>query len=209
MCVAARRPVTGYTQFELDGTFDRTIEAIDPHWFWLLFGKKDYLCASLKSLDKLTKAAILTFEVKDEPRTLGRRSLISALTGRLLMCGWFLTQPGDGEKKQVKGDDAVAEDYESKDISIVEGREVRVWTKIEPVEGRRGQSRHYPATDQTLPPKSEPRRFLRVGPRALRVVQSSYHAGQFGYCDPGERWMCEKCYDRYVMQRDLAFVDEL
>ncbi len=64
--------VTGYTRFELDGTFDRTIEAIDPHWFWLLFGEKDYLCASLKSLDKLTKAAILTCDEKDEPRIVGQ-----------------------------------------------------------------------------------------------------------------------------------------
>jgi hypothetical protein len=34
-------------------------------------------------------------------------------------------------------------------------------------------------------------------------------AGMFGYCDPGERWMCEKCYERYVVPRDLTFVDEL
>lgn len=40
------------------------------------------------------------------------------------------------------------------------------------------------------------------------------HAGltypqQFGYCDMNDRWLCEKCYERYVLRRDLAFVDEL
>jgi len=41
-----------YTRFELDGKFDRIIADIDPHWFWLLFGENDCLCATLPSLDK-------------------------------------------------------------------------------------------------------------------------------------------------------------
>ena len=41
------------------------------------------------------------------------------------------------------------------------------------------------------------------------VQRAHIDAGTFGYCDPGERWICEKCYQRYVAQHDLAFVDEL
>ena len=72
------------------------------------------------------------------------------------------------------------------------------------------QSRYCPATDQTL----------LEGPNAQLVAGGWDHehcslcnvhinTGDFGYCDPKKRWMCEKCYERYVMRRDLAFVDEL
>jgi len=64
----------GYTRFELEGKFDRIIADIDPHWFWLLFGEDDCLCASLQSLDKETLKAILTCDEKDEPRVV-RESL--------------------------------------------------------------------------------------------------------------------------------------
>jgi hypothetical protein len=114
------------------------------------------------------------------------------------------------ERKQLRGTDAVAEDYESKDVTIVEGREVRVWTKMEPVEGRGGQSRHYPATNQTLPVR--PGALLVPfgwGHERCELCHAHIGAGQFGYCDPGARWMCEKCHGRYVAGHDLAFVDEL
>ena len=113
------------------------------------------------------------------------------------------------EKRQFHGLDAVAEDYEAKDVSIVEGREVKVWTKLEPVD-KNGLSRHYPASNQTLPPKSEQRKVPGGwGHEHCDLCKAHIEAGDFGYCDPGGRWMCEKCYERYVMQRDLAFVDEL
>jgi hypothetical protein len=71
---AVRRGKTsteGYTRFELDGNFDRIIDDIDPHWFWLLFGVKDCFCATLQSLDKKTRASTLTRDAKDEPRVVG------------------------------------------------------------------------------------------------------------------------------------------
>jgi hypothetical protein len=61
----------GYTHFELGGSFDHTIENTGPQWFWLLFGKRGCLCASVQSLNKETKAAILTFEATDEPDIVG------------------------------------------------------------------------------------------------------------------------------------------
>jgi hypothetical protein len=72
---AVRRGATsddGYTRFELEGKFDRVIEKIDPHWFWLLLGERECLCASLKSLDKETEVAILTCDQKEEPKILGQ-----------------------------------------------------------------------------------------------------------------------------------------
>jgi hypothetical protein len=49
--------VDGYTRYELDGKFHRISDEIDPHWFWLLFGKNDCLCVTLQSLDRKTWTA--------------------------------------------------------------------------------------------------------------------------------------------------------
>ncbi|HYM76702.1 MAG TPA: hypothetical protein VE377_12050 [Candidatus Dormibacteraeota bacterium] len=201
---------TGYTRFELAGSFDHIIENISPYWFWLLFGERGCLCASLKSLDKQTRAAILTCDEKDEPDVVGQALAYLSPYWQAFNV-WMVRDPSWGwEKKEFRGIDAVAEDYESKDVSIVEGREVRVWTKLAPAEGSEGQGRHHPAKDQTLPPLRE----TRLVPSGwdhehCELCKAHIDAGTFGYCDPGERWMCKKCFERYIIPRDLAFVDEL
>ena len=201
---------TGYTRFELDGSFDRVVEQIDPHWFWLLFGETECLCAGLKSLDSETKAAILTCDEKSEPKIVGQALAYLSPYWQAYHV-WMVLDPRWGwERTQFHGTDAVAEDYESKDLSIVEGREVRVWTKMEPLEGGGGQSRHYPAPDQTLPVRTGTRLVPSGwGHEHCELCRAHINAGQFGYCDPGDRWMCEKCYGRYAVGHDLAFVDEL
>jgi hypothetical protein len=129
----------GYTRFELDGSFDRVGETLDPSWFWLLFGEREYLCASLKSFDNETKAAILTCEEASEPKVVGRALAYLSRYWQAFHVWMVLDPRWTWERKQLRGTDAVAEDYESKDVAIVEGREVRVWTKMEPVEGRGGR----------------------------------------------------------------------
>ncbi len=207
-----RGPTTdaGYTHFEIEGSFDRTIEGMSPYWFWLLFGKRGCLCTGVQSLDNDTRQAILTFESTDEPDIVGQ-SLAYLSPYWQAFHVWMVIDPKWGwEKHEFRGTDAVAEDYESKDVSIVGDREVRVWTKLEPTGISTGQSRHYPATDQTLPVRSGTRLVpAGWGHEHCELCKSHIDAGMFGYCDPGKRWMCEKCYDRYVTRRDLAFVDEL
>jgi len=201
---------TGYTSFELDGHFDRNIADVDQHWFWLLFGERGSLCASLQSLDKETKAATVTCDENDEPKVIGKALAYLSPYWQAFNV-WMVLDPNWGwVKKQFQGADAVAEDYEAKDTSIVEGREVKVWTKLEPLHGRGGQSRHYPAGNQTVPLDPE----SRVIPSGwdhehCDLCKAHINVGEFGYCDPGERWMCEKCYEQYVKPRDLAFIDEL
>jgi hypothetical protein len=200
----------GYTRFELEGSFDRVIKNADTPWFWLLFGERGYLTASVKWLNEKTKAAILTCDEKEEPKIAGQRLAYLSPYWQAFNV-WMVLDPNWGwTHMPFQGGDAVATDYESKDISIVDGREIRVWTRFEPVEGGGGQSRHYPAADQTLPPASEARLVPSGwGHEHCELCKAHIGAGQFGYRDPGERWICEKCYERYVKPRDLAFVDEL
>ncbi len=208
----------GYTSFELEGNFgsilqvrfNQIIDGQGPRWFWLLFGERGCLCPSLKSFDKEANTAILTCKRREEPRVVGLALTYLSSYWQAFHV-WMVSDPAWGwERKQFRGTDAVAEDYEAKDVSIVEGREVRVWTKLEPTGANRGQSRHYPATDQTLPVRSGTRLVSEGwGHEHCELCHDHIDAGMFGYCDPGNRWMCEKCYERYVTHHDLAFVDEL
>jgi hypothetical protein len=212
--VAAVRPgkpsASGYMRFELDGKFDRIIENLDPHWFWLLFGQKDCLCATLQSLDSATATATLTCDEKDEPKITGQALAYLSPCWQAYHV-WMVLDPKWGWlKKQFEGIDAVATDYEAKEPSIVGSRLVKIWTKVEPVGLSRGQSRHYPAKDQTSPASSEPRLIASGwGHEHCDLCKHHIDAGNFGYVDPREHWMCETCYERYVVARDLAFVDDL
>lgn len=66
------------------------------------------------------------------------------------------------------------------------------------------------ATDQASTPESK----IRIVPSGwdhehCELCKSHIDRGMFGYCDSQDRWMCENCYERYVVPRDLPFVDEL
>jgi hypothetical protein len=202
----------GYTHFELEGSLDRTIEidSTGPQWFWLLFGKGGYLCASVQSHNKETNTAVLTFESTNEPDIVGRKlAYLSPYWQGFHV--WMVLDPNWGwEKKQFLGADAVAEDFESKDVSIIEGREVKVWTTLTRADAQGSLSRHYPSKDPTSNQTGETR-LIPSGwdHEHCELCNSHIDAVMYGYCDPDERWMCEGCYERYVVRCDLAFVDEL
>ncbi|MGH9738064.1 MAG: hypothetical protein ACRD4X_05695 [Candidatus Acidiferrales bacterium] len=201
---------TGYTRYDLYGEFDRSIKAIDQHWFWLLIGERDCICASPQSRDHDSKAAVLSCDEKDEPKVVGQ-SLAYLSPYWQAYNVWMVLDPEWGwTRTQFHGLDAYAENFDAHDVSIVDGREVRVWTKLEPVDEKRGVSRSYPASNQTLPPDTD-RKLIPGGwgHEHCDLCKAHIDPEQFGYRDPDERWMCEKCYERYVLQRDLAFVDEL
>jgi hypothetical protein len=210
---AVRRGETsadGYTRFELDGRFDRVIQEIDPHWFWLLFNERDCVCAALQSLDDETLVAILSCNESNEPKATGKT--LAYLSPRWQAYHvWMVLDPNWGwERKQFYGADAVAEDYDAGEIARVGEREIRVWTKLELIGERAGASRHYPAHDQTLPPNLEPRLVPGGwGHEHCDLCRSHIEVGEFGHCDQNGRWVCEKCYERYVAAHNLAFVDEL
>jgi hypothetical protein len=200
----------GCTRFDLKGEFDRTVEGIETHWFWLLLDEKRSLCVTLQTLDNESRAAIVACVVDEEPRVAGQSLAYLSSRWRAYHV-WMVLDPAWGwEKKQFRGADAFAQDYDATQTSIVDGREVRVWTKLEVTEGGKGATRHYPASDQSLPPSSE--RRLVVGGwdhEHCALCETHIDAGETGYCDPTGSWVCVKCFERYILRRDLAFVDEL
>lgn len=208
----------GYHVFEIAGHYDPAIEpAFDliingtgPQWFWLVYGNRNCLCVTLESLDKQTRTAIVSCCETETPNVLGMKLAYLSPYWQAYHIAMALDPDWGWGKREYKGTDAVAEDYEAADVSIVNGREVKAWTKLEPVGESHGQSRHYPAEDQTLPVRSGTRLIPGGwGHEHCELCNKHIDSGDFGYCDPDERWMCENCYERYVIRRDLAFVDEL
>ena len=148
-----------YQSFEMEGSFDPILEPrfeemmkrTGVQWFWLLFGERGCLTPMLKSLDKERRTAILTCEAKEEPRVIG--SALAFLSPywqpfhvwMVLDSGWVW------EKRQFQTTDAVAEDYKAQGVSYVEGREVKIWTKLQRAEISTEQSPHSPASDEESP----------------------------------------------------------
>jgi hypothetical protein len=210
---AVRRGETsadGFTRFELDGKFDRVIHEIDPHWFWLLFDERGRVCAKLQALDNETLVATLSCNETDEPQVNGKT--LAYLSPRWQAYNvWMVLDPNWGwERRQFYSTDAVAEDYDAGQIARVGDRDVRTWTKLEPIAGRTGTTRHYPFGEQTSSRSSEPR-IIPGGwdHEHCELCRSHIEADDFGCCDPKGRWICEKCYEQYVVPHNLAFVDEL
>lgn len=200
---------TGYTTFELEGEFDRIIQNISPYWFWLLLGEKNCICPSIKSLNKETWKATLTCEEEEDPNVSGMT--LYYLSSSWDACNvWMILDPNWGwNKKRFKRIDAVAEDYET-DVSIVDGREVRVWTKLESADKSSRMTHYKPADNQASPPNPAPR-LIPGGWKHENcdLCRAHVNDGEFGFCDPDNRWICESCHEKYVLPRDLAFVDEL
>jgi hypothetical protein len=201
--------VDGYVRFEYKGKFDRSIPETASNWFYLLFGEREAVCVILQSLDdKLS--AILTCDEKDQPDWVGKPAAYSSTRWSPYKV-WMVAAPRwKWERKTFEALDAVAEGFESKDISIVDGREVKSWTKLQPVRRDDGLSHCYPTSDQAGPPNAT----TRIVPGGwdhehCELCNAHIDAGNVGYCDSSEHWVCEACYARYVVPHDLAFVDEL
>jgi hypothetical protein len=208
----------GYQAFEIQGTFDpilestfdKIIEEKIPQWFWLLFDERGCITPMLKSFDRNTRTAILIFHETPQFKLDGLALPYLSPYWQAYHI-WMVLDPTWGwERKKLQGLDAIAEDYEAEEVSLVSGREVKIWTKLEPKGIDNGQSRHYPAEDQTFPVHSG----VRIIPGGwghghCELCNEHIDAGTIGYCDRDNRWMCENCYERYVVPHDLAFVDEL
>ena len=210
---AVRRGETaddGYTRFELDGQFDRLVETSATNWFWLLNMHGDSLCVTLQTLDKGNLTAVVTGDGKDVPNVAGQT--LFYLSSRWQAANvWMVLNPGwVWTKSRFKGLDVVAQDFEAKDPSTIDGREVKIWTNYEVANKSRGLSRCYPARDQNQRPDTNPR-IIPGGwdHEHCQLCNEHVDIGEFGYRDSEENWICGKCYERYVASHDLSFVDEL
>jgi hypothetical protein len=202
----------GHTDFELAGVFDRT-EGVNEGRCWLLIPREEVLIdftGELKFLEAGTGAAV--YQTSEEP--------MSYLVGlALAYLGpqwepyhvWMVSQPSwKWDRRVFHALDATARKTEGNGVSIVDGQEVKEWIEIKKVGQKSHLSRYYPVFPDgrtTLPPIG-PDGVIRGGWDHVHCEICDTHivAESYGYIDPGDHWVCEACYDKYVVSHDLSFI---
>jgi len=201
----------GFTTFELDGEFDRIVGRVgEITWFWLLIGNRLAVCAQWKSLGEDTSTPTLVAHEKELPEIVGKTLYYLSPAWQAFNIWMVLDEKWGWEHVRFQTVDAVAEAFQANEVSIVDGREVKTWTKLERADNRGFTERYAPAAEQTSPSRAEP----HVVPGGwdhehCELCRGHIDNGDNGYRDRDERWMCENCYNKYVKRRDLSFVDEL
>lgn len=201
----------GYTTFYLNGILSRDVP-FETDWFWLLIGEKDCIIVKLEAFDKKTGSAtvIATEKEAEMPDVIGKTLFYLSPYWQAFHI-WMVLDPNWGWKRtQFQSVDALAQDYVAPDVSILDGREVRKWVKLGRADEKGHTERYYPAPDQVTKPEA----LSRVVPdgwshESCTLCHQHIDVGDFAYCGPDSRWMCESCYDKYAKSHDLSFVDEL
>jgi hypothetical protein len=189
---ALRRGTTaeaGYTHFEIEGSFDRAVEDISLHWFWLLFGSRGSLCAGVQSFDKQTRAAVLTFETTDEPDIVGHKIAYLSPYWQAYHVWMILDEDSRWEKTTFSAIDAVSESFTAND-----GQHYRKLSKKNEGEG------------------------LSAGTQIVsggwdhehcELCNKHIDAGDRAYKNRENLWVCVNCFEKYFSRKNLSFVDEL
>jgi len=127
---------------------------------------------------------------------------------------WMVVEPEwIRDKVRFEAQDARASRYEAEDVSIIEGQEVKEWIKLERADGRRRTTRYcpvYPVGGADLP-LARPDGLIPGGwsHEHCELCRNHIEAGNFGYVDRSEHWVCGACYEKYVIAHDLSFLDDL
>lgn len=200
----------GFTRFELNGEFDRPIQPQgEITWFWLLTDDHAAVCAQWKSVGPGTAATVVADE-KEMPEIVGKTLYYLSPAWDARDIWMVLDEHWGWQRVLFKSVDAVAERHEATDVSIVDGREVKTWTKLSRADKRGSTERYAPMPDGTLASGTAPQ--LVPGGwdhEHCQLCRRHINNGDFGYRDEDDHWLCENCYDKYVKPRDLSFVDDL
>ena len=142
--------------FELEGEFDRVIKPVgEITWFWLLIGEREAVCAQWKSFPGDARAATLVVYEKELPEMAGK-TLYYLSPGWEPVNVWMVLDHQWGwEHVRFQAVDAVAEKYQANGVSIVDGREVKTWTKLQRADKRTLTERYAPAGEQTSLSRSD------------------------------------------------------
>jgi hypothetical protein len=200
----------GFTRFELAGEFDRPVQPRgEITWFWLLIGDRAAVCAQWISRGPGTAATVVADE-KEMPEMGGKTLYYLNPAWEPHHIWMVLDEHWGWQRALLKAVDALAETHEATNISIVDGREVKTWTKLSRADKRGSTKRYAPTRDDTSVSGTAPQ--LVPGGwdhEHCEICREHIDHGDFGYQDRDDHWLCEDCYDKYVRPRDLSFVDEL
>lgn len=198
--------------FELVGTLDRTSGVVEGRCS-LLFpfgGVLTALPAYLESLDLEDKTARIHASSKGRPEVL---DLVLAYLHPQWdpLHVWMVALPTwTWNRSLFQATDATSERVKGNSPQILDGEEIHDWIKIKEEGKSTGLSRYYPVfpSGRTTLPRIEPDGVIKGGwnHTDCELCRGHIDAGQYGYTDPSQHWVCETCYERYVAYHDLSFM---
>jgi hypothetical protein len=207
-----RKSETSESGLALSGVIDR-IAGVQEGWCFLLLYGKDALiglAGDMKLLD--ANQGMASFDTADGPAA---EVVVGSEMAYLRLWQphhvWMVVETRwKWNRELVRAMDATAKLLDGRGVSVLEGEEVRQWIEIRRNGKEKGLARFYPVFPSgrtTLPPIG-PDGVIHNGWDHAHCELCSGHvvAGQYGYVDLGEHWVCEACYDKYVARHDLSFI---
>ena len=204
---------THETGFELSGVFDEMTGVNEGYCSFLLSGRAvlTALNGDLKFQDPAMCHALFKTSDESMPDVAGQK--LAYVEGKWEPHHvWMVAEPlWKWDKTLFHARDAIARVVEQADFSVVDGEEVRKWIEIKENVKRNGLSRFYPlfpSGKTTLPPIGTDG-IISGGWNHARCELCDRHVEpeNYGYVDASEHWVCETCYDRYVVNHDLSFIE--
>lgn len=200
---------SGY--FELTGAFDRTAYVAEGRCS-LLLPATDVLAAlpgHLEFQNQQAGTACIYASSEEQPDVVGQ-SLAYVPANWDPVHVWMVALPSwKWSKTLFHASDAIAEIVKGTDVSIVDNEEIRDWIKIIEKDKDTGLSRYYPvfpSGKSSLQIQADG--IIKNGWSHVHCQLCNAHVDSrsYGYVDPGEHWVCQECYEKYVAEHDLAFM---
>jgi hypothetical protein len=195
----------GYGHFTLIGNFDRLDGVVFDPWCWLLLKDNDCLCGNLQVVDKDSRECTFQTTRQELPAKVGQ-SLAHLSPYWQAFNVWMVLDPKWGWRRMKVVD--VGVEVENKPVTEetrVGRRRLTGWAEVKR-EGGGPLIRYVPLFGKAKRPL-KPKSLSQWSHENCTLCNSHIDARKYGYVDPDGRWMCLRCYRRYVIPRDLSFTD--
>src|SRR5208282_6829471 len=193
---------TGYIDFRLHGIFDQT-EGVREGRCWLLLPERDCLIGDLEFFDAAARTAKFIASEKEEPKA--KDQTFPYLDGYWQAYHvWMVTEPQWKWKEVTFQPSAVIAERAPADGTTVggDGRPIKGWIKFSKKVSPEGKERIYPVNSQgdSIPPKTNPEWIVPRGwdHEHCELCNGHIDAGDVGYTDLSEHWVCKVCFTKYV-----------
>ena len=201
-----RHPAAEYDEFKLHGTFDQ-LSGVREGRCWLLLPRRDCLIGDLESLDSHARTAVfVTFE-KSLPGLVGRQLAYADGYWQAYHV-WMVTEPSWGWIRILRErSDVIAEVFESETSQTIQEQEVKTWIRVKETGKRHGRERICPVFSGDLQAQIDAVTATGWDHEHCELCSTEIRAGDHGFVDADEHWVCESCYVKYVATHDLSFLD--
>lgn len=201
-----RYSAADYVEFKLRGTFDH-LTGVREERCWLLLPGRDCLIGDLESLDSQARTAVFSTFEKSLPDLVNRK--LPYVDGYWQAYHvWMVTEPSWEWKRTLRErGDVAAEVFESETSQTIQGQEVKSWIRVTETGKREGKQRIYPLFGGDLQAQIDAVTATGWDHEHCELCNADIRAGDHGFVDPDEHWVCEPCYAKYVAAHDLSFLD--